>query len=67
MKTNGKLLNKKGKEEMIDRKLTGFSLYQTSVAKGFACLLLLFHHLFYNKPECYERFTSVFKFGGGTT
>lgn len=52
---------------MIDRKLTGFSLYQTSVAKGFACLLLLFHHLFYNKPECYERFTSVFKFGGGTT
>ena len=42
----------------------GFTLRQTSIAKGFACLLLLFHHLFYNSPEYYTLFVSVFNFGG---
>ena len=41
-----------------------FDKRQTNIAKGVAVLLLLWHHLFYNKPEYYERFTSIFVYQG---
>lgn len=42
-----------------------FDIRQTNIAKGIACLLLLFHHLFYNSPEYFERFTPLITTGSG--
>lgn len=36
----------------------GFTVDQTNIAKGIACILLLFHHLFYSTSS-YSRFTSL--------
>ncbi len=36
-----------------------FDKRQTSIAKGIACLLLLWHHLFFNNQSNYSLFTSV--------
>lgn len=36
-----------------------FDKRQTNIAKGVAILLLLWHHLFYNDPENYQLFTSL--------
>ena len=41
-----------------------FDRRQTNMAKGVALLLLLWHHLFYNSPEKYDMFFSVFSFRG---
>ena len=37
---------------------SGFSIRQTNIAKGIACILLLIHHLFYS-PKSYDDFTSL--------
>lgn len=39
-----------------------FDKRQTNIAKGVAVLLLLWHHLFYNNPERYSDFVSLFYF-----
>lgn len=39
-----------------------FDRRQTNIAKGLAVLLLLWHHLFYNNPDKYNDFTSLFNF-----
>lgn len=51
--------------KLLDRQ-TGllFDKRQTNIAKGVALLLLLWHHLFYNSPETYTRFTSLYIFHG---
>lgn len=41
-----------------------FDKKQTNVAKGIALLLLLWHHLFYNNPENYDSFISLFSIKG---
>lgn len=41
-----------------------FDKRQTNIAKGVALLLLLWHHLFYNSPEVYTRFSSLWLFRG---
>lgn len=41
-----------------------FDKRQTNIAKGVALLLLLWHHLFYNSPEYYEKFVSLFSIKG---
>ena len=41
-----------------------FDLKQTNIAKGVALLLLLWHHLFYNNPDNYELYNSVFVING---
>ena len=41
-----------------------FDIRQTNIAKGVAILLLLWHHLFFNDLNIYERFSSVFLFHG---
>lgn len=41
-----------------------FDKRQTNIAKGIALLLLLWHHLFFNNPNNYNRFVSVFNFNG---
>ena len=41
-----------------------FDKRQTNIAKGIALLLLLWHHLFYNNPEYYSRFISLFPIKG---
>ena len=41
-----------------------FNLQQTNIAKGVALLLLLWHHLFYNNPDNYELYNSVFVING---
>lgn len=38
---------------------TGFTVEQTNIAKGIACILLLFHHLFYNAYEKTHLFTPL--------
>ena len=40
-----------------------FTVKQTNIAKGIACILLLFHHLFYAESS-YERFTSLCFYNG---
>lgn len=40
-----------------------FDKRQTNIAKGIAVLMLLWHHLFYNDPERYDRFVSMFYIG----
>ena len=42
-----------------------FDKRQTNIAKGIAVLMLLWHHLFYNSPEFYDRFTSMRLLSGG--
>lgn len=37
-----------------------FDKRQTNIAKGIAILLLLWHHLFFDTPERYDKFVSVF-------
>ncbi len=37
-----------------------FDKRQTNIVKGVALLLLLWHHLFYNNPDNYNMFTSMF-------
>lgn len=41
-----------------------FSKKHTDCAKGVACILLLLHHLFYNSPAYYEKFTPLLTLGG---
>lgn len=41
-----------------------FDKRQTSIAKGVAVLLLLWHHLFFNVKDNYDLFISVFSFKG---
>lgn len=41
-----------------------FDHKQTNIAKGVALLMLLWHHLFYNNPETFNRFTSIYKLEG---
>ncbi|MGN1124125.1 MAG: acyltransferase family protein [Eubacterium sp.] len=41
-----------------------FSKQQTSISKGVALLLLIWHHLFYNSPEYYSYFVSVHSYKG---
>ena len=41
-----------------------FDKRQTNIAKGVAVLLLLWHHLFYDDPEKYGTFISLFTFDG---
>ena len=36
-----------------------FDIRQTNIAKGVALLMLLWHHLFYNGADYYQRFTTV--------
>lgn len=36
-----------------------FDKRQTNIAKGLAVLLLLWHHLFFQEPELYNKFTSL--------
>ncbi len=43
----------------------GFDIKQTNMAKGIACLLLLFHHLFYNSPKYFEMFTPLITTSSG--
>lgn len=42
-----------------------FDITQTQIAKGIACLLLIFHHLFFNSEKYYVLFSSVWKNAGG--
>ena len=42
-----------------------FDKKQTNIAKGVAVLLLLWHHLFYNSSEYYERFKSLYLLSSG--
>ena len=42
-----------------------FSVFQTNIIKGFACLMLIIHHLFFNSPENYDNFTSLIKTSSG--
>jgi peptidoglycan/LPS O-acetylase OafA/YrhL len=49
---------------MTDSYNCAFDKRQTNIAKGVALLLLLWHHLFYNSPEYYNKFTSLFYFKG---
>lgn len=42
-----------------------FDKEQTNVAKGVACILLLYHHLFYNSDEYYTLFTPLWKAASG--
>lgn len=37
-----------------------FSIKQTNIAKGVACLLLILHHLFYNDPQRYAMYHCSF-------
>lgn len=41
-----------------------FDKKQTNIAKGIALLMLLLHHLFYNNPEKYDSFISLFSIKG---
>ena len=41
-----------------------FDNRQTNIAKGVAILLLLWHHLFYNSPNSYNKFISLYIFKG---
>ncbi len=41
-----------------------FDKKQTNIAKGVALLLLLWHHLFFNKPDNYNMFSSLFSVNG---
>lgn len=41
-----------------------FDIKQTHIAKGVAVLLLIWHHLFFNRPDIYVRFTSIYIFQG---
>lgn len=41
-----------------------FDKRQTNIAKGIALLMLLWHHLFFNSPEYYDRFVSMFSIKG---
>ena len=36
-----------------------FDIRQTNIAKGVALLMLMWHHLFYNSAEYYQRFTTM--------
>lgn len=42
-----------------------FDKRQTNIAKGLTLLLLLWHHLFYNSAEFYDRFKSLYLLSGG--
>lgn len=37
----------------------------TNIVKGIAVLFLLWHHLFYNNPENFDNYISIYKFSGG--
>lgn len=55
----------KGVNHLTDRQAgLVFDKRQTNIAKGVALLLLLWHHLFYNDPKYYNRFTSLYNLGG---
>lgn len=54
----------KGVESLDRQSGLVFDKRQTNIAKGVALLLLLWHHLFYNSPQKYEMFTSVFLLRG---
>ena len=41
-----------------------FDIRQTNIAKGVALILLAIHHLFYNNPDNYDTFASVFVLNG---
>ena len=41
-----------------------FDIRRTNIPKGVALLLLLWHHLFYNSPQYYNSFTSLYVFHG---
>lgn len=43
---------------------TIFDKRQTNIAKGIALLMLLWHHLFYNSPDKYDMFISLFYIKG---
>lgn len=45
--------------------LTKFDIRQTNITKGIAVLMLLWHHLFYNNPKTFDRFTSLYTFSNG--
>lgn len=49
---------------MIGQKELIFDKRQTNIAKGIALLMLLWHHLFFNSPEYYDRFISLFYVDG---
>ena len=48
----------------MEKELDHFSIKQTNIAKGIALLLLLWHHLFYNNPNNYNDFKSLYVFNG---
>lgn len=50
--------------ENIQKKEFIFDKRQTNIAKGVALLLLLWHHLFYNDPNNYDMFVSLFNVKG---
>lgn len=44
--------------------MKGFTKTHTQITKGIAILLMLWHHLFYDSPEYYEKFISLKKIRG---
>ena len=45
-------------------KITDYDHRQTNIAKGVALLMLLWHHLFYNNPDTFNRFISLWVVNG---
>lgn len=41
-----------------------FDKRQSNIVKGIAVLLLIFHHLFFNNPDLYGQYFSIFQIGG---
>lgn len=48
---------------MIGQKELIFDKRQTNIAKGIALLMLLWHHLFFNRPENFDSYVSLFYVG----